>query len=154
MHSQIATFARAAEGAQAPARRIFGQNTMMDRDLHDIRYNAVRDEILVPNNPADAILTFRGGANGQEAPIRVIQGKNMPGLYRLTIDEVHDEIFTGGGGGGGYGYPIDGHGDVAPLRVLRGPDPLLGGGDPLPRDPIHHLMVGTGHGDAHLNFDR
>src|SRR5713226_8568575 len=126
MHSQIATFARLATGAQAPARRIFGQNSMLDRDLHDIRYNATRDEIVIPNRPANAILTFRGGANGQEAPIRIIQGKNMPGLYRLEIDEVHNEIFTGGGDGGGIlVYPLDGNGDVAPLRVLRGPNTQL-----------------------------
>jgi DNA-binding beta-propeller fold protein YncE len=155
MHSQIATFARMANGSQAPARRIFGQITMMNRDLHDIRYNARRDEIVVPNNPANAILTFRGGANGQEAPIRIIQGRNMPGLYRLTIDEVHDEIYTiGGGGGGVLVYPIDGNGDVPPKRILRGPDTLLGGGNGIAVDPINNLLVTTGQGDSILIFDR
>ena len=42
--------------------------------MHDIRYDAVHDEIIVPVPYAQAILTFRGGANGQEGPIRIIQG--------------------------------------------------------------------------------
>ena len=49
---------------------------MLSRTMHDIRYNAVDDEILVPNPFSNAILIFRGGANGQEAPIRIIQGPN------------------------------------------------------------------------------
>src|SRR5438445_100805 len=144
MHSQIATFARLANGSQAPARRIFGQNTLMNRDLHDIRYNARRDEIVVPNNPANAILTFRGGANGQEAPIRVIQGLTIPVLFLLTIDAAHTEIYTiGGGGGGVYVYPLDGNGDVPPKRILRGPDTQLGGGNGIAVDPINNLLVTT-----------
>ena len=42
--------------------------------MHDTRHNEVNDEILVPNPFANALLVFKGGANGQEAPIRIIQG--------------------------------------------------------------------------------
>ncbi len=48
--------------------------------MHDIRYDAIHDEIVVSNPFAQAILTFRGSATGEEAPIRVIQGpKTMIG---------------------------------------------------------------------------
>jgi len=64
--------------------------------MHDIRYNPVDDEILVPNPFSNAILTFRGGADGQEAPVRFIQGPNtdLNGPDRLAIDVVHREIFV------------------------------------------------------------
>jgi hypothetical protein len=42
--------------------------------MHDVRHDPVRDELIVANPFAAAILIFRGGANGQEAPIRIIQG--------------------------------------------------------------------------------
>ena len=51
-----------------------GQATKLSRTMHDIRYDAVHDEMLVTNPFAQAILVFRGGANGEEAPIRVIPG--------------------------------------------------------------------------------
>ena len=41
--------------------------------MHDIRYNEARDEFYVNNPFAQSILTFRGGADGQEAPIRTIR---------------------------------------------------------------------------------
>src|SRR5437660_392250 len=37
-------------------------------------FDEVHDEMIVPNPFAQAILFFRGAANGEEAPIRVIQG--------------------------------------------------------------------------------
>jgi DNA-binding beta-propeller fold protein YncE len=121
--------------------------------MHDIRYNEVDDEILVPNPFADAILTFRGGANGQEAPIRILQGpKVQVGGSRLAIDTVHGELFVPGGGGIAV-YPLKANGDVAPIRVLRGPDTQLGGGS-LAVDPLNNLLAATGSGDSIVIFDR
>jgi len=93
--------------------------------MHDIRYNEVNDEILVPNPFSNAILVFRGGANGQEAPIRVIQGAKtlLDGPDRLDIDTIHREIFVPDGGRV-LVYPLDGNGDVAPLRVIELPVPI------------------------------
>jgi len=64
-HPQIAMFARLANGGQAPARALYGQNSKMSRTMHDVRYNEVHDEIVVPIPYAQAIITFRGGANQQ-----------------------------------------------------------------------------------------
>ena len=102
--------------------------------MHDIRYDAAHDEIFVPVPYAQAILTFRGGADGQEAPIRIIQGPKVGEIgSRLDVDPVHNEVFT-------YRdnsievYQRDASGDVAPLRILQGPDTLA-------VDPVNDVLV-------------
>jgi DNA-binding beta-propeller fold protein YncE len=121
--------------------------------MHDIRYNDVDDEIIVPNPFASALLVFKGGANGQEAPIRIIQGPNtqLNGPQRLDIDTVHREIFVPGGGGV-LVYPLDGNGDVPPKRVLRGPDVQAGGS--IAVDPINNLMALPGRNRSIAIYDR
>ena len=53
---------------------IAGQATKLSRTMHDLRYDEVNDEFLVTNPFAQAVLVFRGGADGNEGPIRIIQG--------------------------------------------------------------------------------
>jgi DNA-binding beta-propeller fold protein YncE len=124
--------------------------------MHDIRYNPVADEIVVPNPFSNAILTFRGGATEQEAPIRIIQGPNtqLTGPDTLDIDVVNREIFVPGGGGM-LVFPLDANGDVPPKRVIRGPDTQLGGGGGghAAVDPLNNLLAVTGRGGI-LIFDR
>jgi hypothetical protein len=122
--------------------------------MHDIRYNHVDDEIVVPNPFASALMVFRGGANGQEAPIRVIQGPNtqLAGPQRLDIDVIHREIFVPGGGGV-LVYSLDADGDVAPKRVLRGPDTQIGGNS-IAVDPVNNLMALPGRDRSIVIFDR
>jgi hypothetical protein len=143
-----------ASGAQQPTRRIYGQASKLSRTMHDIRYNHVTDEIIVPNPFANAILFFRGGANGQEAPARIIQGPNtqLTGPQRLDIDVVHNELFIPGGGGV-LVYPLDGNGDVPPKRVLRGPDTQIAGGS-IAVDPLNNLMALPGRDESIVIFDR
>ena len=57
-HPQIVIFARMAGENTQPARVIAGQRTLLARTMHDIRYDAVNDEILVANPFAQAIMTF------------------------------------------------------------------------------------------------
>src|SRR5947208_4455216 len=64
--------------------------------MHGFGYDAIHDEIVVNSAIAQGILTFRGGANGEEPPIRVIQG-SLTQLQRpdqLEVDPVHNEIFV------------------------------------------------------------
>ena len=115
---------------------------MLSRTMHDIRYNPVDDEIVVGNPFANAILTFRGGADGQEAPIRTIQGPNtrLSGPDRFGVDVVNREILVGGDGGT-LVFPLDADGDVAPIRVIpNGPRGTI------EVDPIHNLLVASGGG--------
>jgi DNA-binding beta-propeller fold protein YncE len=122
--------------------------------MHDIRYNPINDETVVPNPFANAILTFRGGANGQEAPIRVIQGPNteLQGPDRLAIDWVNHEIFVPNRGSVAV-YPMEANGDVRPKRTIVGPDTQLGG-DSIAVDPLNNVLIVTGRNDAILIFDR
>ena len=117
--------------------------------MHAIAYDEIHDEIVVPQPFSAAILTFRGGANGQEAPIRVIQGP-LTQLYnyvdQLAIDPVHNEIYVADG------YPEKDHvkvfgreanGNVAPIRVLQGPDAFHGVSS-VSVDPVHDLLLVSG----------
>ena len=68
--------------------------------MHDIAFDAIHDEIVVTSPLAQAILTFRGAANGEEAPIRFIQGDKTrikgvgaTAVGKVSIDPEHNEIF-------------------------------------------------------------
>ena len=92
-------FARLADKGQAPTKALYGQASHLSRTMHDIRYDAVHDEVFVPVPYAQAILTFRGGADGQEAPIRIIQGPKVGEIgSRLDVDPVHNEVIFSAAG--------------------------------------------------------
>jgi hypothetical protein len=100
-------------------------------------------------------MTFRGDANGEASPIRVIQGPHtqigFPN-HGIGLDNVHNELFI-------VDkefilvFPRTGNGDVAPLRVIRGPNTLLANARGVVVDPVRNvLLVGTDNGL--LVFDR
>ena len=107
-------------------------------------YNPLRDEIMITQIFGQAIMTFRGGANGDEAPIRVIMGSNTgltnPG--RLGLDPVHKEVFVPEGDKV-LVFPSEAEGNIAPIRILQGPDTLLGASS-LTIDPVHDLLIVDG----------
>ena len=119
-------------------RTIAGQQTTLSRTMHDIRYDAIHDEIFVGNPFSQAILVFAGGANGEEAPIRTIQGPStqLQVPDNIAIDPVNNEIYVPDRAAGKiFVYPRDADGDVAPIRVL------LSGSSKLVVDPIHNVLV-------------
>ena len=115
--------------------------------MHSIYYDEMHDEIVVTNPFAGAVLTFRGDANGEVPPLRIIQGPQtgfgQPDV--MSADPVHDEYFVPSGAGGGAGalhvFSRTANGDVAPIRVLRNP----GGGIPT-IDHEHNLLLMSGGG--------
>ncbi|MGH9784412.1 MAG: hypothetical protein ACRD88_09520 [Terriglobia bacterium] len=158
-HPQIATFARLAEGPATATRAVSGQKSLLGRTMHGIRYDAMHDEIVVPQQFGQAIMTFRGGANGEEPPLRVIQGP-LTMLHdpdRVDIDPIHNEILV----------PEDQHilvfareanGNVAPIRVLRSAGNSMGEANV---DAVRNLIVvggstrvGDRRSDALLTFNR
>ncbi|MGH9785001.1 MAG: hypothetical protein ACRD88_12540 [Terriglobia bacterium] len=151
-------FARMADGGAQPVRRIEGQKTLLGRTMHAIAYNETRDEFVVPQQFGQAILTFRGQATGEEPPIRVIQGSRtgLIELDRLAIDPMHNEIFVPEGDQV-LVFPLLGTGNVAPIRVLKGPDTLLGAST-VAVDPVHNLLTVVGgsrrEGTRIMIFDR
>jgi hypothetical protein len=131
-HPQIAAFARLARENTPPVRTIEGQKTQLSRTIHGFGYDPVHDEIVVTGALAQAILTFRGGASGEEPPLRVIQGPKA-GIFgagtgandKVNVDGVHGEIYIISGKSS---EPVNtlsvfdrlATGDVAPKRILRG----------------------------------
>ena len=112
--------------------------------MHGIAYNEVADEFYLPVPFPQAILTFRGDANGETAPIRVIQGPltQMNSPNRLAVDPVNNEIYVPEGNRV-LVFGREANGNVAPIRVLQGPDTQLGG-NAVAGDPIHNVMVVAG----------
>ena len=111
--------------------------------MHDIRYDEVNDEIVVPVPYSEAILTFRGDADGQESPIRIIQGPRTGTVgSRVDVDAIHDELFT-------YNdeadvikvFPRDANGDVAPIRTIEGPDTQIKSAYGIAVDPINDVLA-------------
>ena len=115
-------------------------------------YDPIRDEIVVPQFFAFAILTFAGDADGDVAPVRKIFGPStqLKNPMALALDPVHGEIFVPQGERI-LVFPRDADGDVAPIRILEGPDIGLGGR--ITVDPVRNLMIVSGAGGLRI-YDR
>ena len=152
-HPRIAAFARTADKNAVAVRSIEGNNTHLNRTVHAIVYNDIHDEIYVTSDIGQALMTFRGGASGNEAPIRVIQGpkSGIGKVSKLSADIVNNEIITWSGNQIMFWDRLA-NGDVAPKRVLGGPDTQLGANN-VSVDPIHDLLIVSG-GTKILIFDR
>ncbi|HJZ73624.1 MAG TPA: hypothetical protein VKE51_17910 [Vicinamibacterales bacterium] len=128
----------------APARVIQGQTTHLSRTTHGIAYDATNDEIVAPNPLAAAIVIFRGGASGEEAPTRTIQGART-GLSRpetVAVDEKNNELFVGDPGDRRVlVYKRDADGDAKPLRTIQGPKTKLLQVVGIAVDPNRDLLV-------------
>ena len=144
-HPQIAVFARLADGGAKATRAIEGQKTLLGRTMHGIAYDDIHDEIIAPQQFGQAILTFRGGASGEEAPIRVIQGSKTQlfALDRVAVDPTNNEIYVPEGNKV-LVYPRLGNGDVAPIRVLTGPDTGFRSAGSVAVDAQRDLLVVMG----------
>lgn len=112
--------------------------------MHGIVYDAVHDEMIVPVHLAGAVLIFRGGAKGEEAPLRTIQGPHT-GILRpetVALDLPHNEIIVGEDGGKDIlVFPRDASGDVTPLRIIRGEKTGLDEVRGVAVDPRRNLIV-------------
>lgn len=133
-----------ADGNAQATRQIGGQKSMITRTIHDMAYNPIRDEIVIPQYFAQAVMTYRGGANGEESPIRLIHGPDtqLTNPQRVALDAVHKEVFVPLEDRV-LVFPSEAEGNVAPIRVLKGPDTLLGA-DALTVDPVHDLLIVAG----------
>lgn len=116
----------------------------------------MRDELFVPNPFAQAILAFRGGANGDEPPLRVIQGPKtlLSQPDNVAVDPVHQELFIAQFTTDSIMvYPSQGNGDVEPIRILHGPNTKLDRPIRVEVDPINNVMAVTTD-SAIMIFDR
>ena len=112
--------------------------------MHDIRYDEEHDEIVIANPFAQAILTYRGGANGEEPPIRVIQGPHTQMVspdFGVEVDPIHNELYVAETDSI-LVYDRTANGDAVPIRVLGGPHSQLSGeARALSVDPVNNLLV-------------
>jgi len=172
-HPQIAAFARMSTINSPYVRSIEGQRSLLGRTMHDLAYDAVHDEIVVTSPLAQAILTFRGSANGEEKPIRIIQGPHT-GIWglgatgKVGIDAANGEILLATPAQEIRVFSRLANGDVPPVRIIKGPDTQIdngeqrtgGGNVPAIRvDPVHNLLLipsggSNGGGGKVLVFDR
>lgn len=114
----------------------------MSRTIHEMDYDPVHDEIVVTNPQAGAILVFRGDAQGNQAPVRIIQGPKTK-LYfphAVSVDPVNNEIIVGDPGRRGVlVFARDANGDVAPKRELQPKSGFWIVGTAV--DPVRNLLV-------------
>jgi hypothetical protein len=150
-HPRIGAFQRTADKNALPVRTIQGSNSKTNRTMHAIAYDELHDEIVVPSRAGQAIMTFRGAANGNEAPIRIIQGPKtgLRQFDKLAVDPVNDEVYVFFGGQVVF-FDRTANGDVAPKRVLNPPGMRA---NQARVDPIHNLLI-VGGGDKLWIFDR
>ena len=117
-----------ANGNVTPDRIIEGQNTNLSRTMHGLAYDDLHDEIIVPVALSGAVLVFRGGATGDEPPLRVIQGSKT-GLIRpqtVEVDPVNGEIVAADSSSRAILiYDRMANGDVEPKRKIGGDKTLF-----------------------------
>jgi DNA-binding beta-propeller fold protein YncE len=152
---RISLFGADADKNAAPNRIIEGQNTRLNRTVHAVAYDEIHDEIVVQSNMGQAVLTFRGGARGDEAPIRIIQGPKtlLRDPQTIFIDAVNSEIYVMNMGTDDTMLVFDrtAHGDVAPKRVLKAPGAAGGIGAV---DPVSNLLFISGRGSGLQVYNR
>jgi hypothetical protein len=161
-HPQIAVFARLADGGADRLRAIEGQATLLGRTMHAIAYDAIHDEIVVPQQFGQAILTYAGDAAGEAPPKRVIIGSKtqLSRPDRVAIDAVNNEILVPEDDKV-LVFPREGVGNVAPSRVLGGAEAGVMATDAVAVDAKRNLMIvagsyreGDSEGNALMIFDR
>ena len=141
---RIAVFARLANGDAAPTRVISGQKSMLGRTIHGLAYDPAHDEIVAPNALADAVLVFRGAAEGSERPVRVIQGSqtHLVTPHAVSLDLRNGEMLVASLTGRRINvFRWDATGNVAPVRVIEGPKTGLGHVVGLAVDPERNLLA-------------
>ena len=135
---------------------------MLGRTMHGIDYDHINDEIVVPQQFGQAILTFAGNARGEEAPLRVIQGSRtqITAMDRLAVDPYNGEIYVPEGDKV-LVFDRLANGNVAPKRVLGGPNTGFTAAGTVAIDHVRNLLVvgadlpkGRGEGSQLAIFDR
>ena len=114
--------------SDVPTRTIAGPAALLNRTA-GLLVDSVHQELFVANdlNTNAAIMVFPLSANGNVAPIRILQGPQttLVGPLGLALDLVHDELiivsYKTADGGSITVFPRTASGDVAPTRTVQGP---------------------------------
>ena len=126
----ILVFGRTQKGNTPPRRKIQGSRTHL-YSPQGVAVDDKHNELVVSNDTRLSILVFDRLANGNVAPVREIIGPKtgITNPQGIVVDSVHDEIILSDEGGKGTNVPPalrifrrTDSGDVAPLRVITGPN--------------------------------
>jgi len=141
---RIYTFETTFSGTGMPKRLIDGQKTRLTRTIHGIAYNPLRDELIVPAPLAAAINTFKADSDGENQPIRTIQGPDTSLVFPhvANLDVKRQEILVGDPGRGAVAiFDVDADGDVYPKRLVSGPKTGLDYVVGVDIDPENRVLV-------------
>jgi hypothetical protein len=134
---QVAVYRRGAEGDEQPKRLLIGDKTQLS-DSHGMAIDTKRKLLFVDNwgNIADdakpgsgrfgppSITVYRLDADGDEAPLRIIQGPktglDWPGAMSVDVD-TGDLFVANDMGQDLIVFHSADQGDVAPSRAIQGP---------------------------------
>ena len=116
-------------GNDLPKRTITGTLTQLNRPA-GITVDSVNRELYVANDvPANSFITvYPLGANGNVAPLRVLQGPatGLDGPIGISVDLVNNEILVSSYRAADAGsiavFPRTASGNVAPIRLIQGPN--------------------------------
>jgi hypothetical protein len=111
--------------------------------MHGLFYDPKHDEIVVPVALGGAVLTLPGGANGGDAPTRVLQGPKTELVQpdTLYVDVEHDEMIVDSGDDGLLVFRRTAEGDEAPIRKIGGPKTHIGNIYGMSVDSLHNVIV-------------
>jgi DNA-binding beta-propeller fold protein YncE len=131
---------------------IEGQATLLSRTSHQIAMDPIHDEIITTNPFAEAILFFRGNANGEEPPIRVIQGPDTKlmhiGVDNVSVDPVNGQVYIADQLTDTIlVFNRESSGNVAPVRMIQGPKTRLNSPRRAEVDPVNNIIVVAQMGD-------
>jgi hypothetical protein len=115
-------------GTDQPKRTIAGPLTGLNKPA-GLAVDSVHQELYVGNDldSGSSIRVYALGANGDVAPLRVLQGPltGIEGPIGIALDLVHDELFIASykvaDSGSISVFPRTASGDIAPDRVIQGP---------------------------------
>jgi 6-phosphogluconolactonase (cycloisomerase 2 family) len=134
---QVAVYRKGASGNEPPKRLLIGDKTQLS-DSHGMAIDTKRKLLFVDNwgNIADdaipgsgrfgppSITVYRLQANGDEAPVRIIQGSktslDWPGA--LSVDQDTGDLYVANDMGQNIiVFHSDDQGDITPSRIIKGP---------------------------------
>ena len=163
-NNSITVYARTANGNVGPLRTIKGSFTQLSGP-QGLAVDLVNDELCVTNvvpGGEHSVTVYARTANGNSSPLRSIHGPLTQILFtphQIAVDALNNELLLTLGGVTGPSRLVvharTATGNVAPLRMLEGPDTHLNGPGGLAIDVINNeLLVANFFGNSVTVYER
>ena len=161
----MVVFSRKAQGNVAPDRELYTPH-----GAYGIAVDEEKQELLITVEHVNAVVVYRKMAQGDEKPLRILQGERtgLEDPHGIAVDAKNQFLFVANHGnannrqrgtGGRFEppaitvYPLGATGDTAPLRVIEGPQTRLNWPAQMYADEEHQeLFVANDADDSILVF--